>query len=293
MVRALNLDPLFDPTKYLPIPFELPILPGGELHPKLDKSVNYSKIDKVVITQRANNSNDIFAILFIVDALRRVGVEHFDLVMPYIPYARQDRYDIEDNFGESFTLDVFANIINSIGFEKVYVLDAHSDVSKGLIYGSCEIRNHEYVDRMLRDIFGNLEDKRFNLIAIDAGVSKKIDKLATYLWKMGWTNFDIIQCTKKRDIATGKLSGFQVHADDLYEIPCILVDDICDGGGSFAYASQELFEKKAKDLYGFFSHGIFSGKAIELLSDFYQGIYTTNSIRDIVHPNVTQFEFKI
>lgn len=292
MVRALNLDPHFHPTEHLPIPFELPILPGGELHPKLSKDVDYNKIRKVVVTQRANNSNDIIAILMIVDALRRVGVKRFDLVMPYIPYARQDRYDIEDNFGESFTLEVLAFLINSVGFDKVYVFDAHSDVSKGMIKNSCEIRNHEYVDWMLRDIFGNLEDKRFNLIAVDAGVSKKIDKLATQLWKMDWTNFEIIQCIKQRDIATGQITGFKVFSDNLYEIPCVLVDDICDGGASFGFAAKALLEKNANDLYAFFSHGIFSGTAIDKLRA-YNKIYTTNSVKDIENSLITQFEFKI
>ena len=292
MIRSLNLSPNFFPTDYLPICYELPIFPGGELHPKLDKSVNYSKISKVIVTHRVNCSNDVMAIEFVVDALRRVGVKHFELIMPYIPYARQDRYDLKKNFGESFTLKKFTNRINAIGFERIYVLDAHSDVSKALLDNCYEIENHEYVDQMLRDIFGNLEDKRFNLIAVDAGVSKKIDDLATYLYKVGWTNFDIVQCIKKRDIATGKILGFKVFCDDLEGLPCILPDDICDGGSSFGYASQALNDKNAGNLYGFFSHGIFSGDAIMKLIN-YRKIYTINSFKDITHPLIKQFKFKI
>lgn len=293
MTRSLNLDPKFNPSSYPPLEFELPILPGGELHPKLNKKIISSKIDKVIITQRANNSDAIMAILFAADALRRIGITRLALVMPYIPYARQDRYDIVDNYGESFTLKVFADLINSVGFEKVWVLDAHSDVSKGLINNCINIDNFEYVDYMLNDIFQGEEDKRFNLISIDSGASKKINKLATYLYKHGW-KFDIIQCDKKRDIATGEITGFKAYVDPegLYLLPSIVVDDICDGGASFLHLASELNKHNSGKKYLFVSHGIFS-KGFEVLENEYKGIYTTDSIKFIHSIYVTQFEFKI
>lgn len=293
MIRSLNLDAAFLPTKYLSIPFEMLILPGGELHPKLSKKIQYSKLEKVIITQRANNSNSIFAILFAADALRRVGVERLELVMPYIPYARQDRYDQTKHFGESFTLDLFTDILNLIEFNKVYVLDAHSDVSKGMIKKCWEYDMYEYVDRMLMTIFpGDPIKTRFNLIKVDAGVSKKIDNLATYLYSVGWLNFEIIQCEKKRDIPTGNIIGFKVFSENLYKHPTVLVDDICDGGNSFIYAAEELLRKNCGQLYGFFSHGIFSQGYDKLLS-YYEHLFTTNSIKDIDYKGITQFKFEV
>ena len=48
------------------------------------------------------------------------------LYMPYIPNARMDRVKKPEDV---FTLKYFARIINSIGFEKVRVVDPHSAVS--------------------------------------------------------------------------------------------------------------------------------------------------------------------
>ena len=47
--------------------------------------------------------------------------------MPYIPNARKDRAHREKDV---FTLKYFANIINSLNFDNVYVLNPHSNVSQ-------------------------------------------------------------------------------------------------------------------------------------------------------------------
>jgi ribose-phosphate pyrophosphokinase len=147
---------------------------------------------------------------------------------------------------------------------------------------------------MLRDIFNN-NDEPFYLIAVDAGVSKKIDKLSSYLYKAGWTKFNIIQCIKKRDMTTGQIYGFEVFANDLQKLPCILVDDICDGGASFYHAAKEIELYNPGKMYAFFSHGIFSSfSGLLNLKEHYTRIYTTNSIKDSVDDNFfTQFQFKI
>ena len=53
------------------------------------------------------------------------------LYMPYVPDARMDRVKKEN---EIFTLKYFAQTINSLHFDKIEVLDPHSDVSVALKY---------------------------------------------------------------------------------------------------------------------------------------------------------------
>ncbi len=150
MIRSLNLDGMFVPTSHPEIEFKLFKFSGGELHIKLSNLIDYRVIDKVVITNRVTSSDDLMEILFAVDALRYKGVKAFDLIMPYIPYARQDRKAVE---GESFTLKVFAKVLNSVGFDNVYTVDNHSEVSSALIDNCREITNKEYVLESLKDIF--------------------------------------------------------------------------------------------------------------------------------------------
>lgn len=58
---------------------------GGEMHIKLDNNLDYSKLERVIITNRFRNGDDTIKVLIANDALKRKGVKHIELVMPYIP----------------------------------------------------------------------------------------------------------------------------------------------------------------------------------------------------------------
>lgn len=96
-------------------------------------------------------------------------------------------------------------------------------------------------------------DKNTILISPDGGVLQKIYKVASYL-----QNYDVIECSKSRTVKTEKLSGFKVYSDDLNGKAYLIVDDICDGGGTFLVLSEELKAKNTGKLYLVVSHGIFS-----------------------------------
>ena len=68
---------------------------------------------------------------------------------------------------------------------------------------------------------------------------------------------------------------------------CFIVDDICDGGGTFAGTARMLKGKGAAKVVLIVSHGIFS-KGIKI--DFVDDIYTTDSYRQIEGINCFQVE---
>lgn len=255
---------MFIPVHHPEIEFEMLKFNGGEMHIKLNNNIDYSNINNVVISHRIKNGDDIMQIAIAKDALERKGVKNFDLVMPYVPYARQDRQCAE---GESFTLRVFSDIINAMNFNKVWIFDAHSDVAPALIRNSYNIPNHEYVRDAIKQI-----DRHLLLISPDSGANKKSNKL---IETIGF--FDgLINCDKIRNVKTGKLSGFRVFSDDLKGAHCLIVDDICDGGRTFIGIAEELKKKNAGDIYLFITHGIFSSGLSEL-SKYFKKIYCTNS----------------
>lgn len=281
MIRSLNLDGMFIPTALPEIEFKMLQFKGGEVHIKLNNNIDYDEIEKVVITNRFIGGNDIMQVLITVDALQRKGIKNFDLVMPYIPYARQDRQCVE---GESFTLKVFANIINSVKFNKVIVLDAHSDVAPALINNCYNISNEQYV----KLAFWAIGNPDLILVSPDSGANKKSNKLFDNLKCFS----ELVKCDKRRNMATGELSGFEVFADNLKEKPCLIVDDIADGGRTFIGIAEELKKKNAGDIYLFVTHGIFS-YGTEELKKYFSKIYTTNSFKDITDTLITQFKINI
>ena len=261
---VLNLDPKFKPfTTEEEIIFQNFTFSGGEPHIKIEP--NFDINQKITITQRLNSFNDLVLLCIAVDALRRIGVNDMELFIPYFPAARQDRVMIK---GEPLSVKVYADIINGMEFNKVYVFDAHSEVTPALV-NNCEvIPNHTFIDAVTKSIGNDVK-----LISPDGGALKKIYKVSEFLGGV-----EVVECSKSRDVKTGRLSGFKVYNDDLQGADCLIVDDICDGGGTFVGLAEELKNKNAGKLYLAVSHGIFN-KGFTVL-DCFEKIFTTNSFKD-------------
>ena len=275
----LNLDKNFNPFPVYKtqIVFNLFEFPGGERGIKLKIPEQFKEDKKVLITHRIQNSNDLINILLAKDALDHLGIKEVHLFIPYIPYARQDRIC---NNGEAFSLKVFANLLNSANFSKVITLDAHSDVAPALINNCVNMPNTNLVQLVL--LATNCEV----LISPDAGANKKINKLATQCGMIT----KVIKCDKIRTLDTGELSGFEVFTDDLKGKDCLIVDDICDGGGTFMGLATELKNKNVGKLHLFTTFGIYS-KGIEILTKYFDGIWCSNGFSTYITDSKNQSKF--
>lgn len=270
----LNLDPNFAPYgNQQALAFEHFTFSGGEPHFKLLEVVPPTQT--IIITHRVQSFNDMGVILLAVDALRRAGIKQIELVLPYFPAARQDRVMVA---GEPLSVKVYADLINNLQLDQVTIFDAHSEVAIALLNNCKAVSNHQFIAQVLQNLGEVL------LIAPDGGALKKIYKLAAHLQGA----YPVVECSKSRDVRTGKLSGFKVFAEDLQGADCLIVDDICDGGGTFMGLATALKEKNAGKLYLAVSHGIFN-KGIEPLSQHFNQIFTTNAFKDNVpHERLTQ-----
>ena len=273
----LNLDPLFQPfgAQNL-IQFDSFTFSGGEPHIKILSVIKPN--ESVLITTRINSFNDLGLLMLAVDALKRLDVNIIQLFMPYMPGARQDRVMVS---GEPLSVKVYANLINELEFDSVTIFDPHSDVSPALINNCKVLTNHEFIRLVIENISSEVV-----LIAPDGGALKKIYKVSEYLGGL-----KVVECSKKRNVKTGQLDGFKVYEEDLLEKPCLIVDDICDGGGTFIGLAKALKAKNAGQLFLAVSHGIFS-KGLNELKQHFVEIYTTDSIKDINDNTVKQIKFK-
>lgn len=273
----LNLDTHFTPLgTQNTIEFQSFIFSGGEPHIKI--SANFDTTQTVRVTHRLNSFNDLGLFSLAIDALRRMGVKNINAFIPYFPAARQDRVMIP---GEPLSVKVYADIINGLHLDKIQVFDPHSEVTPALL-NNCEvITNYDFIQKVIKNIGSEVL-----LISPDGGALKKIYKVSEYLG-----GIEVIECSKSRDVKTGKLSGFKVYSEDLQGKDCLIVDDICDGGGTFIGIAEELKKKNAGNLYLAISHGIFN-KGFESLSVF-KKIFTTNSFKDIENEKVEVIPLKI
>ena len=237
---------------------------GGEIQVKVDPFED----DTLFLCAYIFSSDSFMELLLTVDALRIENPKvRLTLALPYLPYARQDRACQK---GESFSLKVIIDLINALGFEKVIVVDPHSDVANHLLSNIEVISVKDiltanvplsYAKYMVYPKY-ELLPLMHNLVAPDTGAVEKVQSLSTDI---------IYTASKKRDKNTGKIIettlGFLVH-----HIEYFIVDDICDGGGTFIALAKLLKEGGATKVSLYVTHGIFS-RGVEPLKEYIDEVY--------------------
>jgi ribose-phosphate pyrophosphokinase len=204
----------------------------------------------------------------ITDAIRRRTKSPIYLILPYLPYARQDHIS---TVGESLSLKVFADLINAQQYAKVICYDAHSEVAKALI-DNLKVINQETV---IGYVFGNLgiSLNGVNIVSPDFGATKKIGRLCS-MYEVN----RVIQADKTRDLKTGKITGIEVYCGDLEGQDVIIVDDIIDGGATFAALAEALHKKNCGRVTLYATHGILAKGSIPIIDAGIDQIITTDTI---------------
>jgi ribose-phosphate pyrophosphokinase len=261
MKGTLNLHDGFE--QGADILFKTSKFPGGEMYIKIDMP---DWCSKVRINTRCNSSDDWMRLVLSVDSIRRSGVHNIELFMPYLPYSRQDRVCEK---GESFSLKVICQLLKSCQFTKIFTYDNHSNVASVLLDNLYDYNNHMEVKKFMD--LNLLQD--VTLIIPDAGARKKAEELYKEIDNIK----GIHQCYKRREC--GLVITEPLGEAGLCGETVLVVDDICDGGGTFLGLAKELLEAGVRDMYLFVSHGIFS-KGFDELRVPYKGIGTTNSIEE-------------
>jgi ribose-phosphate pyrophosphokinase len=266
--------------------------PAGEAHIKREEQRELEPTEIAIIQSDANSiHDDLFQLAMwnetVVDELgyqtKRV------LVLPYVPGARADR-------GTPWGLDVYSSFINRMELDQIIVFDPHSEVTEELLgdekwsgeHTLTVVHSDELFDQVHMRAVLNQYD---GIIAPDKGAVKRATAMANL------AKLPVFTATKHRDEGSGKLSGFAIdglHSEGTY----LIVDDICDGGGTFlGLAEASGLGWGQLDLY--VSHGVFSKEALTNLSERFEYVYTTNSYAptrelntngDITHDTFRRFD---
>lgn len=211
------------------------------------------------------------------------------LYMPYIPNARMDRVK---NKKDVFTLKYFADIINSLGFDRVYVLDPHSSVSEALINNLIKIDLKEIIEPVLASVKIFAETEDIIIYFPDNGAAKKYEDL--------FKGYKTCYGVKHRCWETGKIEGLEVISNgiDLKDKTVIMFDDIISYGGSMYYGALKLKELGVKNIFAWASHVENSildkekGTLIKLLENgTVERLFTTNSLFTGEHEKIEIIKF--
>lgn len=247
-----------------PLAFRQFAFPDGQRHFELQSWDQDFR--EATIEARIAHGDDLLDVLLAQDALSMHGYA-VSLDIRYLLGARMDR---RINSRQPFTLSVIARILNGAGFRRVRVLDPHSDVALTLL-GATAV----YPVHAVSCVLAHYRQADTVIVAPDKGATARV---RTLLVRADWPA-RIVQGLKIRHPQTGELTGFEVEdASAVRSKTCVILDDICDGGGTFSGLARVLDEAGAVGIDLFVTHGIFSkGGTVPGI----RTIFTTDSYQSI------------
>jgi len=210
--------------------------------------------------------------LVLLDALKRADAEIEALILPYLPYARQDRRKGETTDRTSITSALFADMLACAAPCRVYVVEPHAICIEGFFAGPMDRIPviHVFVEPLRRRL---TDPQKICVVSPDRGGWERASALATLLG----TSHPIAWIDKRRS-APGKAKAYQL-VGDVAGLDVVLVDDMIDTAGSICQALTVLKEADARRLLVCAVHGLFSHPALERLSQSpVEHIFVTSSV---------------
>jgi ribose-phosphate pyrophosphokinase len=200
---------------------------------------------------------------FAIDAAKRAGAKEIIPVLPYFPYARQDK---KDQARGPIGAKVMAERLENRGATSIITFDLHADQIQGFFNIPVMHMEGKYLfDRYIFDLYRDHLNDNIVLCAPDAGAAKRVKGFRDQLnkrWNIDLPMVHIDKTRKKASIIDKMIIIGEVRAKDV-----IIIDDMCDTGGTLVKAAQELIDAGAKSVRAIVTHGVLSGKALERLWD--------------------------
>ncbi len=208
--------------------------------------------DAYVLQPTCAPTNDNFMeLLVLVDALRRASALSITAVIPYLGYARQDRRPRSTRV--PITAKLVANMITSVGADRVLTLDLHAEQIQGFfdipmdnVYASPvllgDIWKHEYKDLVVvsPDVGGVVRAR---------AIAKRLDES------------DLAIIDKRRPKANQ--AEVMNIIGEVEGRTCVMVDDIVDTAGTLCNAADALKERGARKVVAYCTHPVLSGTALQ------------------------------
>ncbi|PZR24134.1 MAG: ribose-phosphate pyrophosphokinase [Citrobacter freundii] len=220
----------------------------GEICPMFLESIRGDFVFLVQSTHAPAGDN-LMELLLMADAARRASAYKVIAVIPYYGYSRQDR---KDKPRVAIGSKLVANMLTAAGVDRVITMDLHAPQIQG--YFDIPV-DHLDSHAVFIPYIENLKLENLTFAAPDVGSANRIREIANYF------NAEMVICDKHRKRANEIAS--MVVIGDVQGKDIVIIDDICDTGGTLAKSAALLKEKGARSVRALITHPVLSGKAYE------------------------------
>jgi len=228
---------------------------NGEVLPHVPVTVRRQHVFLFHPMQLPSPNDAIVKLLLVNDMLMRASVAGITLVLPYIPYLRQDR---KHKPRVPISARMLADIIESNrAVERIITVDMHADQEQGFF--SIPVDNvqgmHVFVEQFLIQFKKTREN--FVVVAPDFGGAVRARRFAK---KLGDAPVAIFEKRRPRVNASEVVS---IVGEPIEGKTVIICDDMIDTGGTIRGVVSVLKERGAREVFVCATHGIFSGDSLE------------------------------
>ena len=211
--------------------------------------------DVFIIQPTCPPANDhLMELVVMVDACRRASAARITAVVPYFGYARQDRRPRATRM--AITAKVVANMISSVGVNRLLTIDLHADQIQGFfdipvdnVYGSPVL-------------LGDVWRQRYQdmvVVSPDVGGVVRARALAKAL-----DDAELAIIDKRRPRPNE--SKVMNIIGEVQGKTCVLIDDMVDTAGTLCQAAQALKDEGAVKVVAYITHPVLSGNAVEKIT---------------------------
>ena len=247
--------------------------PAGETQVRLtDEGLEAVRRAAQNVSIRADirNAEDLMSLALLVDAVAAVSGWMPAILIPYLPYSRADRRFTP---GDCLGLEIFSRVLDSMDAESITTWDIHNPVAaQRTCPGIVDVSAIPAITSVIGEIARNTG--KITVLYPDKGAADRYVLPAEIACNTVSIKVTVLKCEKKRDAESGKFLGFTVP-EDFPSGPVLIVDDICDGGGTFVGIADAIAHH-GLDLNLYVTHGIFS-KGTAMLFSRFSRIFSTDS----------------
>lgn len=228
---------------------------NGEIFVRFDESVR--GCDAFVLQSHPMPLNKwLMEQLIMIDALKRGSAKRITAILPFYPYARQDK---KHRGREPISARLVADLLKTAGADRIVTVDLHTDQIQGFFDGPVDHMRAQHL------LTGYLKENYVNhdmvVVSPDSGRVRIAEKWADSLGGaplafIHKTRDPRVPNTVKANRVVGEVAGKT----------CVLIDDMIDTGGTIAGAVKLLHEDGATNVIIAATHGVLSAPAAERLA---------------------------
>ena len=195
---------------------------------------------------------NLMQLLIMIDAFKRASAWRITAVIPYYPYARQDR---KDRPRVAISAKLVADLLETAGASRVLTLDLHAPQIQG--YFNIPV-DHLFASPVLVEHFQKMNLGAMTVVSPDAG---GVERSRHFAKKLGAP----LAIVDKRRIDVN-VSEVMHLIGDVSGRPALVIDDIIDTAGTLVKTAEALLEHGATKVYAACTHPVLSGPAVERIS---------------------------